>query len=290
MQVYRQPFETTLTIPIKYVDIPHNIVFDNELPDNVVVRVKDDGAAVFKYFFTKRNDTITIDVEKILKSNKSNVLQNASYEEILRTVLLSSSEIKNYQPVRISLEFAKLHEKKVPVIFDGQILIDQGYLLNGYIKVEPDSVMVYGSELSLKNVSNAYTHSDTIRELKSATTLSIKLRDQRNVTFSPSSVNVSIPIDKYTEKEIIVPVTCINLPQDLDIKIFPSNIKVAFLVGLTQYKSVTENDFSIELDYNYLKDIKEMVTPIRLTSVPSVHIHNITLSPTEIEFVFEKKN
>ncbi|MFV0467551.1 MAG: CdaR family protein [Dysgonomonas sp.] len=290
MQVYRQPFETTLSIPIKYTNIPDDIVFDQDLPQVTTMRIKDDGAALFRYFFTKRNDTLTVNVKKFLETNKNTVIQGATLEALLRNKLFTSSEIKNYSPVKISLEHSSLMSKKVPIIFDGQIVIDPGYLLNGDIMLKPDSATVYGSQESLNTITYAYTSNDTIKNLKSEINLPVNLKIPAKVKLVPNRTNLYIPIDKLTEKIVIVPISCINMPKDMEVKLFPSTVQVSFAVGLTQYKDITENNFSIELDYNDLKNIKSMITPIRLTASPAVgHIHNITLTPSEIEFVFEKK-
>lgn len=288
MQVYRQPFESTLNIPLKYVNIPDSIVFDNELPSSVTIRIKDDGSALFRYFFTKSKDTISVDVGKIIRGNNSNIIQNVAYEELLRSKLLNSSEIKSYFPSRISFEHSVLVHKKVPVVFDGHVIIDPGYILTEDIQIQPDSVTIYGSNNSLEKIENVYTVSDTIRNLTKAVSLPVKLKLLKNIRHSPSEIKLNIPIDNYTEKKMTVPITCVNLPEDMVIKLFPSNITVSFNVGVSQYKEISESDFLIELNYNDLKELKTVMAPVRLISSP-MHINNISLSPSEVEFVFEKK-
>lgn len=288
MQIYREPFTATLYIPLKYINIPDSIVFDNDLPQGANITIEEDGGGLFRYFLTKRHDTLSIDVSNFIASNKNAVLQNASYEELLKTKLLTSSRIRSYSPARISFEYSILSSKKIPVIFDGQVIIDPGYLLNGDITINPDSVMVYGSEETLKYFMYAYTNADTIKNLTKTTTTKVNIKGQKNIKFIPSNIELTIPIDKFTEKDVIVPIRCINLPSDIDIKIFPSSAHVSFSVGLSQFKEITEKDFIIELDYNNLKNIETMSTPIRLTTSPS-HIYNITLNPIDVEFIFEKK-
>ncbi|NDW09880.1 YbbR-like domain-containing protein [Dysgonomonas sp. 520] len=288
LQIYRQPFETTLHVPVKYTNIPDSIIFDHELPESVSIRIKDGGAEMFRYFFSKRHDTLSIDVGQIINSTKSNVLQGLSLEEILRTKLYSSSEIKSYSPSRISLDHAALVHKKVPVIFDGEVVIEPGYLLAGDIKMIPDSITIYGSEATLSGIEYIYTMNDTIKGITSPQTLSIDLIKGKNVRFSPSSIKLEVPVDQYNEKTVTVPIVCTNLPTDLDIKIFPSTAHVSFLVGQSKYKDVSDADFLIELDYNTLKDLKNPIVPIRLTLSPS-YIDNVSISPYEVEFVFEKK-
>lgn len=284
--VYRESFNSTYNIPIQYSNIPENIIFEQKLPESINVTIRDNGYALFKYFFTKQNDSLHIDLGNLLKSS-SKTIQGAVLEDIIRKELLPSSELMSYSPGVIPLRYTPLAEKNIPVIFDGQIFLASGYLLNGDISIEPDTIKVYGAEDVLKSLIYAYTVSDTINNFKSQDVLTYRIKSVDNLRFVPDEVKVYVPIDEYTQKDMDVAITCINLPPDLSVKFFPSSVKVSFQVGLTKYSSITSSQFSIQFDYNELKSIRESHVPIRISSYPD-HIQNLTLSNTEVEFIFEK--
>ena len=71
-------------------------------------------------------------------------------------------------------------------------------------------------------------------------------------------------------------------------KFFPSRVNVSFLVGLSKYESIDVDDFLIQFDYEELKNLKKSLTPIRIVSSPD-YVSNLSLSPTETDFIFEKK-
>ncbi|MFR9166240.1 MAG: YbbR-like domain-containing protein [Dysgonomonas sp.] len=288
LQIYNQNFNSTFNIPVKYTSIPENVIFENELPNVLRVTIKDNGYTMFKYFFTKRKDTISIDVADVIKHLPGKNLQGSSLEQIIRSELFTSSELIGYSPGNILFYHTTLEKKKIPVIFDGQIFLASGYLLNGDISVTPDSVMAYGSKDVLNKLDYAYTVNDTANNFSSKDPLIYDIRKIHNVKFTPNKINVTVPIDKYTQKDVVVPITCHNLPDDLTVKFFPSTVKISFLIGLSKYASVTENDFSVEFDYNELKDLKEPNISLRITSTPD-HVQNLVISPTEVEFIFEQK-
>lgn len=288
MQVYRKSFHATYHVPVKYVSIPDSIVFEDDLPANIDVTIEDTGYALFKYFFTKSNDSLHIDIADIIKYSSTKVLQGSMFEQIIKDQLLASSSVLAYNPSRISFDYTILQQKKIPVILDGQIFLAQGYLLSGDIYTIPDSVMAYGGKDVLASLNYAYTVNDTINNIKTQEPLEFDIKPIHNVKFNPNKVKIVVPVDKYTQKVVTIPITCINLPEELSVKFFPSNIKISFLVGLSQYNSITEDDFSIQLDYNDLKDIRDLVSPLRITSSPD-HVKNLTLSPSEVEFIFEQK-
>lgn len=289
MEIYRKPFTATYTIPIQYSYIPDSVVFESVLPENITVNVRDDGYGLFQYFFTKSDDSIEINVSDILKFSSSKILQGNSLEQIIKDQLLPTSEIVSYTPNRISFYYSPLQHKRIPIIFDGIVFLAPGYLLNGDIRVVPDSVSVYGPREVLSDMNYAYTVNDTVENFKSQNeVLSYPLKEINNVRFLPERVDVTVPIDRYTQKDVLVPIICINLPDHLDIKFFPSSVKVSFLVGLSKYHSVTANDFSILFDYNDLKGLNSTIVPVQLSSYPD-YVQNIVVSPSDVEFIFEQK-
>lgn len=288
IQVYRQNFTETFSIPVSYINVPDSIVFDYDLPPIIEVSIRDNGYNLFKHYFTKRHDTITIDVSDIVKYLPTKILQGVSLYQVIKDNLLSSSELLDYSPNSISFYYTPLLERKVPVIFDGQIFLAPDYLLNGDITVTPDSVTVYGSKEALNSMKYAYTVNDTISDFKSQENLTYALKSVNKLKFVPSEVQVTVPVDKYTQKDIMVPITCGNVPQGMNVRFFPSSVKVSFLVGISKYEKIGVEDFAIEFDYSELKSMKESFVSLRILSSPD-YVQNLKMSPSEAEFIFEKE-
>lgn len=285
MLIYRQAFEVRVTIPVKYTDLPTNIILKEELPSQITLRLRDDGASLFRYYFTKRNDTIEIDFKGSLNKN---ILDNAQLDELVRSKLFSSTTLMGFYPTQISLEYDTLKKKRVPVIFDGQVYLAPGYMLCDNIRAVPDSVDVFASGEVLDNVHFAYTKPDTIDNFSSSTPLSFPLMKIQGVKFKPEQVLIEIPIEEFTQKELQIPITCLNVSDNLDLKIFPSAVKISFFVSLSKYKTIAEKDFEVQLDFNVLKNLQGSLAPIRLTASPD-YIRNIKMEPSSVEFILEQK-
>jgi len=288
MQVYRQKFESTLTIPVKYTNIPDSIVFENELPAEIFVGIKDDGAALFKYFFTKRHDSLVVDVREMVRGTQEKVIQGRNFEQLIRSKLFVTSELISYSPTRLSYAYAVLRRKKLPVIYDGYVSLAPGLLLDGELTLKPDSVLVYGSKAALDTMFYAHTVGDTLKNITKAKKIQLAMREAKGIKYIPSTVEMTIPVDEFIERELEVPVTCVNLPENLTIRFFPSSIKIPFLVGKKRYSSITADNFEVIVDYNDLKDFKEASIPIRITESPN-YIQTKIPIPSEVEFVLEQK-
>lgn len=288
MQVYNQIFETNIKIPIKYVSVPDSIIFNNPLPEHFNVRVRDFGYAMFRYGFTNR-DTVVMDLSTLLQNGGTSVvLQGSTLEEYINRSLPQSATVVRFDPVRISFAYSLLRSRKVPVVFDGQVNLSPGYFLNGDIRVSPDSVMVYGSLADLTKLTYIYTSSDTLNGLESNRKVTYDLINQYNLRIKPSKVNVYIPVEAYQQMRVNVPVKCFNLPEDLNIKFFPSNVTMSFFIGVSMTDSIQMEDFKVGVDYYNLKDSKQASVPVRVTASPPF-VRNITLDPPNVEFIFEYK-
>lgn len=287
MQVYRQKYEATLAIPVKYINEPDSIVFENELPTTVYARIKDDGATLFRYYLTRRKDSLVVDVREVIKNSPDKVIQGRNFEQLIRSKLFVTSELISYSPTRVSYSYALLRSKRLPVIFNGSVSLDAGYMLDGDLITQPDSVMVYGSKASLDTIFFAYTESDTLRNIKSAKKVKIKMKPILGVKYVPSEVELNIPIDEFIKKEVEVPITCINLPSNLEIKLFPSAVKIEFFVGKRRPDNITSSNFEVTIDYNDIKELKDATIPVRITDSPD-YIRTMTPVPSEVEFVLEQ--
>jgi len=188
----------------------------------------------------------------------------------------------------VSYAYAVLHQKKIPVIYDGYVLLASGYILDGDLTVEPDSVLVYGSRAALDTLRYAHTLGDTLTNVTSDKKILIAMRPAKGVKFMPNAVELSIPVDEFNQKEVEVPVICVNLPENLNIKFFPSSVKIPFFVGLKRYKDITAEDFKVIVNYDDIKDFRETSIPVRIAESPD-YVQTKLPIPSEVEFVLEQK-
>lgn len=289
MQVWRQKFDFNLTVSVNYINMPDSLIFENELPANIHVRARDDGSAIFRYLFTQ-GDTLIVDAGEIIRNSQNRTIQGKTFDQLVRSQLLASTELISYFPNRLYYTYAILHQKKVPVIYDGYINLAPGHLIDGALSITPDSAMVYGSRAALDTIHYAYTSGDTLNNITTQQKIQIKLSIIQGVKIVPNSVELFIPVDEFVKKTVEVPVVCVNLPPNLKIRIFPSSVKIPLTVG-KRSDNVSESDFQVTIDYNDIKAIQEsggeVSIPVRITESPG-YIQTEVPIPSEVEFVLEE--
>ena len=281
---FQEKTEGNFQIPIRYINIPEDEVFVNQMPEHIDIRINDLGSGLFNYYFFKRKDSLLIDVEKAQKENNDKLYLN----QLIRTKLSSSTDLIGFTPAIIRFETAKLQSKTVPVRFDGETRTAGGHLVVDSISMIPSEVQIFGTGEQLRNISEVVTEYSVFENLKATSQLNAKLKKIEGVKLKPNEIEVYIPIHEFTERKFEIPITVSNQPVDTDIKFFPSKVNVTFAVTLDDYKKIVPEDFEIKINYNDLKEKEGDQVELVLTESPA-SIKNPHISPRMVEFLFELK-
>ncbi|MEL7600858.1 MAG: YbbR-like domain-containing protein [Proteiniphilum sp.] len=283
----KENVEGTYRIPLKYTNIPEDVVFNNVLPVFIEISVADNGVEMF-LLDVKKRDSLEINVEELTEGGTTE-LQGDQYRQLIRSQLAPSTNIRGYFPMSISLATSRLEKKELRVVFDGEITTSRANLIADSALFIPETVTAYGSAESLKQLKSAVTEYTLFKNLRATSQLPIKINPVKGVKFIPTEVEIYIPIEEYTERTFEIPITAIGLPANLDVKFFPSRVKVSFSVTLEEYKKIKPEDFEIQLNYREFHENEGGRVELELTKSPPL-ANNTRISPSSVEFLFENKN
>ncbi|WP_418893708.1 hypothetical protein [Limibacterium fermenti] len=286
MFFFQRDIDGTYRIPLKYTHIADNEIFDSPLPEFLEIRVSGKGSEMFRLDLSKR-DSLEVNVEEY-KQDGIVTLQGNQYIQLIGSRLPGNVQLRGYSPANISLVTSKLQNKKLSVVFDGEITTSRANLVADTATFVPPTVTAYGAQRDLDELTAAITEYTVFDRIKATSQLSIKIKPVTGVKFVPDAVEIYIPVKEYTERTIEIPITCRNLPQDRDVKFFPSRASISFSVTLDEYKNITPEDFQIQLDYRQFHSNENGRVELELTKSPS-SIVNTRISPSSVEFLFEDR-
>lgn len=286
MLFFQRDVEGTYKIPLKYTNIPHDVVFDTPLPEYIEVRLADKGSEIFRYDLSLGRDSLEIDIKK-QKEAGVNAIQGNQFIQLIRTPLFSGTQLRGYSPASISLVTSKLQNKELKVVFDGEISTSRANLVADSASFIPKKVKAYASGKNLSALKNAKTEYTIVNNLKSTSQLKIKIQPIEGVKFVPDEVEIFIPVNEYTERSFEIPITARNVPENVDVKFFPSQAEVSFSVVLEEYKKIAPEDFEIVLNYHQFSNNEDGRVELKLSHQPS-SIQNPRISPASVEFLIEK--
>ncbi|MNV84457.1 hypothetical protein D3C71_1783310 [compost metagenome] len=109
----------------------------------------------------------------------------------------------------------------------------------------------------------------------------------KNVNIFPTSVEIKLPVDEFTEKTIEVPLKVINNKEYYDVKLYPKKVKITLLVALSKYAQINEEFIEAVVDMNEWKIFEHDELTVKLTRFPD-YCRLVKIQPAKIDFIIEK--
>lgn len=282
-------YSTTLSYPVKYVNPPKNLFLANTPPSKIDLRVRAHGFTLLRHKLALSFSPLLLDLTSFSHSIDSTAtLIQVSGENLMRRIgsqISNEISIADVSPRMITLQFDSLETKKVQVQPRVNLNFKPQFYLNGEITVSPDSILISGPAALLDTTNVLYTENKTFNDLETSIFQSVRIYHPSRVNLEPSRVTLHIPVEKFTEKKITVPLQIINSAENVQIKLFPPQVTVSFMVGLSNYDNVTANDFTAHVDMS--QAIPERETLEVYVESKTEYIQSIKASPAFVEYLIE---
>ena len=277
--------EISRKIPIKYVGIPEDIQLDKPLPEKLGFVIKDEGKIIWSY---KKSlfDTLTIDLSETFEQNKTLELKFEEQFQKILSHLSPTTKIVELTPNYFSTPYIRLFSKSVPVVLSNVVKMAPQHVMYDTISIQPKRVTILGNAEAIDTISYLYIE-PILGEFDKTKTIVANIIKPNGVELNRPTVNVTIPAEMCTEKEVIVPISLENVPEDINIKTFPSEVKIRFSVSLSHYNSITEETFKVIFNYDDLNLQNNPTTNALQLDYTSGYIFNIQLIPSEVEYIIE---
>lgn len=281
--------EKNYVIYTKYVGIPENIYIEEKLPDHIKYTLRGKRKELNKY---KQSDTITINLSNYLSSEESKVNNKVdiSFLEIINTFIAKkTSELTptETQPLSFSSAFKILNTKNVPILLKENIKVESQYIFVDSIKIIPNNITILGPQSSLDTIQAIYVKPLHDTYNKSNKITSELIIPNPFVINTNNNVEISFLIDKSTEKSFDIPITLINVPENINIRTFPTSINIKFSVGIQNYNNVLPSMFEANIDYNTISNVSKTTQKVNIQYNSNIYITNLTSTPKEVEYVIE---
>jgi hypothetical protein len=285
----RKAYEMTMQFKINYMNIPIDKVNEDNLPQDIYATIKDQNFYLVSYKINKVN-SINIDLKEALTSYRKNSLyiSETMLEAAIKEQLHYTTNVSKINPTEIVIPIIRKKEKRIPVKYIGKISYAQQYSSSDSIKITPSHITVYGESSIVDTVSAIHTERINFENLQETVNKNIKLEKISGLQFDTMQVNIKIPVEKFTEKTIEVSILGINLPDNLQLRIFPAHLKVTFFIPFSRFNSVNGNDIEAFINYkNIVNNNTGVATPELKINNP--FIFNVRTAPSEVEFLIEQK-
>lgn len=282
-------YSTTVSYPVKFVNPPRNMFLTSNPPAKFQLNVNAHGFSLLRHKLSLSSSPIVLDLTTIRQEEDgtSNTITVQTQNLISRFSDQVSSEITitDITPQVLTLIFDSLETKMVSVEANIKKEFKSQFYQKGAITVKPESIQISGPATALDTIQSLKTELTEIKDINTDIERTVRVSHPENTRVSEERITIQIPVERFTEKEISLPIQVKNKPETTSIKLFPSEAKISFLVGMSEYENITAADFKAFVDYNEADHDAETLK-IEIESKPP-YIQMLRISPQNVEFLVE---
>ena len=192
-------------------------------------------------------------------------LLGSELRNLLSEALTPDVEVEYVVTEEMDFIIPRVRHKKVPVIPRTDITFKEQYAAISPIRLQPDSVVLYGKERYLNRVDSVFTKPITARQLSGNLRRMVDLMDIWGITYAEDKVYATLEVDRYVEHTLEFPVDLLNVPADRRMICIPNQVRLK----VRQFYPITEVDlashFQVVVDYN------EVMKTLEMQVVPTVY-------------------
>lgn len=284
-------YNSSISFPIVYVDLPIDKVVVNTLPKTVSLELNARGFDLLGYQLKLLTVPIQVEVQAgnavKMKSRNEGYLITRPLISSISKQLRSDGRVIAIEPDTIVFKFSDRLTKKIPVKPNVRLFFEKQYNLAGKIKLEPESVWVTGPQNYVDSIKYLLTESITLKNIKSSHTQTVKVDDKnlRNtIRVISKNITVKIPVEKYTEETIEIPIDIKNKTTGYRIKTIPDKVKISYLVSLSKYHEVAPGSFSVIVDFAPDEEVKNSKMKVVLVKKPDF-IKILKITPSKVDYL-----
>lgn len=285
-------YETTLEFPVTYQELSQNRLLKNEPIKTINIGVKATGFKILACKFSTASISLQTNSLRRKSGDLFYFLPKRQKNTIIKQ-LPSQLQVVEILQDTIYMKIGVLATKKVPVKPNVNINYKVGYDLLGNIKLQPDSITISGAKSKLNKIENIELQNLELDEVHEAFTQKISIKEDTlysDLKFDTKTVVLSGKVDQFTEGSVEIPFKIIKATESEkeELTTLIKNVKVTFVVGLSDFESITETDFIVECDYSMAKENNLNYLIPKLVVKPA-QIKSYTITPNAIDFLIKKE-
>lgn len=278
-------FDFVLQYPVEVNGLDKNVRITRPLTSPVRVSVTGQGTLLWRE--SRRKRVLKIAASSFQPSfNGSFSVPSTILMDTLSRLLPATLTVKSIYPDSLRFGYVAMTDIMLPVVFAGKPVCTDRYRVDD-ILLEPDKVSVSVPSELAASFGAVYTDTVGIEVGSSEVSVKVRLVSPDGAVLHTNEVMAVLKASQVTEKSVDVKVAGINLDNGLQLKTFPSAVRLLFLVRLSDFENVDASDFVVGVDCSSL-DMSDDKAEVKIFQQPS-NVENVRVSPQIVEYLFENR-
>ncbi|WP_297089883.1 CdaR family protein [uncultured Draconibacterium sp.] len=289
LNALEKDYTTTISYPVRYVSPPSHQFLANQPPEKLDLKVDAHGFTLLRHKLSFAYSPIILNLSNITRNLESNggefLVPSSSLLRRISSQISNEIKLQQVNPDVIRIKLDSLKTKTIPVKANLSVNFKPQFNYKNPVLLKPAEVKITGPASVVDTIRHLFTEERTFNELDANINRNIKVVHPENTSLIPEEVLLQIEVEKYTEKQLRLPIQVINKPADINIKLFPSELTLTCLVGLSEFDNISAANFRAVIDYQAISD-NESRLPVKISNKPSF-VQISRFAPESVEYLIE---
>ncbi|NND11719.1 MAG: YbbR-like domain-containing protein [Flavobacteriaceae bacterium] len=280
-------YTKTVSFYVDMVNLPEERVIIKDSTHKLDLVLKTYGFKLLRYYLS--NPRLTIDATQVNDIGGNYIWTSSKNLTEIKAQFASNVEIERANQDSLLFDYDVNYVKKVPVVLIDNIKFAPGFNITQDFILVPDSVRLIGPRAVVDSIPQILTDTLVLVDVKTnlIANLDLQLPQQiETIAMSSKTVRIEGNVDKFTEGTLQVPVQIKNLPANMVVNYFPKKVSVVFNTALSNYESVSAEDFEVECDFKELTEQKTYLTP-KIIKKPGL-VRSAKINQAKIELIISQ--
>lgn len=281
-----EPYESDTTFDLSYINLPDTLLASKGFENQLGAKVSANGFRFLYHNFSLKKIDLDVSKAKNLKG-KFYVLKN-DLKKIISPQLSNNLKLIDVAVDTLFLNVFQVKSKEVPVKPTITLTLQQNYLMEGQLVIEPSKIILKGPIEEIESITEIKTEKTEMVDLNSDFSVATNLvfpASMLNTKVSSNTARLSGKVVRFSEKVFQLPIDVLNLPVAYSIKTFPKSVSVLCKASVTDLKIIDSIDFKVVADYNDRVGDKMFLN----IEIQPANAYDVRLLENQVKFILEKK-
>lgn len=249
MMAMNDSVQRDFNVRIQIENVPDSVTFINLPPATMHVAVRDQGTSLLRQGVMRK---------PALHINFSDYAERGVFRftvtdmrAALRGTFGKSAAILSVSLDSIHLNYSSAPGKRLPVTILADIQPAPGSVLIGSFKCRPTQITAFGPAAILDTIHRVFTERIVRKNVKESVKIGVELQPVPGVRLIPERVEVEVFAEPLVRKEQSVSIRPINVPEGINLVLFPSKVNVEYYVPMSRF-GTDQPEIDAMVDYSQL--------------------------------------
>ena len=289
LTVLSKDYTTTVHYKADFIDLPVDKLLIDEEEVDLHLQVIAPGFTILAHRLSLRNE-LPLSVSSFIPKKKGNywnyfLLGEQSISQI-QEVIPTSMQLLHIQPNRIDLLLDEKAERVVSVKLKSSISFKDLFRQKEAVKLEPSTIVISGPKAVVEVFDEINTELLSLEDVDNFKNGEIEIQslNHSEINYSAKNIKWELKVEQFTEGEIKLPIEMKNVPKGYEIKLFPDEVTVSYLISLDKFDLVKPDMFAAQILFD--SDFKRQSVNL---SRQADFVENVRVFPSKVEYYLIKK-